>query len=123
MDKGQSTRDIGKKYEELAVSYLLDKGYRILDRNFRIGRNSEIDIVAKDNNTIVFVEVKYRSGTSSGHPFESVNVSKQRKICNAARGYIYCNGLSPDIPYRFDVIGICREKVEHVENAFMYMGR
>lgn len=91
--------------------------------NYKVGRNTEIDIIAKDNNTVVFVEVKYRSGEGCGHPLESVGVNKQKKICEAARRYIFSHHLSLDMPYRFDVIGILGDKLEHIENAFLFIGR
>lgn len=119
----QNNRKIGTEYEELAASYLEKKGYFILERNYRNGKNSEIDIISRDKETIVFVEVKYRKTSNSGYPLESVNLSKQKRISEAARRYIYSNNLSLEQSYRFDVIGILGENIEHIENAFCYIGR
>ena len=115
-------RQQGKDYEELAVKYLKDKGYFIIERNFQV-RQAEIDIIARYESTIVFVEVKYRTNASSGHPLEAVTVSKQKKICKAALFYMNKNKISPDnTPIRFDVIGILGDEITHIENEFDYIG-
>ncbi len=114
-------RKTGDSFEELAVKYLIKKGYFIIERNFQV-RQAEIDIIARDNNTIVFVEVKYRRGSGSGHPLEAVTLQKQRKICKAALFYMNRNKISPDNTcIRFDVIGILGEEITHIENAFDYV--
>lgn len=119
----KNTRKVGGNYEAFAAGYLRDKGYEILEMNFKVGLGSEIDIISKDGNTIVFVEVKYRNSEYSGHPLDSVNPAKQKKICEAARRYIYKNRLSEYASYRFDVIGILKDEIWHIENAFHYIGR
>ena len=115
-------RQTGKNYEDLAIKFLQDKGYFIIEKNFQV-RQAEIDIIARDGSTIVFVEVKYRSSASSGHPLEAVTISKQRKICKAALFYMNKNKISPDnTSIRFDVIGILGNDITHIENAFDYVG-
>ncbi len=114
-------RQTGKAYEELAVAYLRDKGYFIIEKNFQV-RQAEIDIVARDGNTIVFVEVKYRSSSGSGHPLEAVTPAKQRRICKAALFYMNLKKISPDnTSIRFDVIGILNKEITHIENAFDFV--
>ncbi len=122
MDNANNNRSVGAYYEDMAARYLQDKGYIILDRNYRYKKSYEIDIVARDKETIVFIEVKYRTGETKGHPLESVNFSKQRRICRAADIYINHHRLSMEQSYRFDVIGITRDCIDHIENAFEYMG-
>ena len=72
-------KELGARGEELAVRYLKNRGYRILERNYRI-KLGEIDIIARDRNTLVFVEVKARSSNRFGHPKSAITPQKQRKI-------------------------------------------
>ena len=122
MDKTiDNKRQTGKNYEELAIKYLQDKGYFIIEKNFQV-RQGEIDIIARDNATIVFVEVKYRGSSSSGHPLEAVTYGKQKKICKSALFYMNKNKISPDnTSIRFDVIGILGNEITHIENAFDFI--
>ena len=110
-------RKIGTQFEELAAAYLLERGYTILARSFR-HRRGEIDIVAKDGDTVVFVEVKYRSHKGSGDPLEAVHFYKQKQITDAARFYLYRYGYSTSTPCRFDCIGIVDGHIRHISNAF-----
>lgn len=109
----------GKKGEELARKYLIDKNYKILNINWRV-YNFEIDIVAQNEDVIVFVEVKTRSSEQWGHPSEAITKSKQRFLINAAHEYIMQHEIDNDA--RFDVISVITEgnnlKIEHIENAF-----
>ena len=112
----------GQQKELVATEYLKNKGYFIIQTNFRV-RQGEIDIIARDGETIVFVEVKYRKDLSSGNPLEAVNYAKQRKICRTALFYMNLNKISPDnTPIRFDVIGILGEEITHIVNAFDFVG-
>ncbi len=110
------TTDIGKKYEQQAVDYLIKLNYKIIEQNFKLLPIGEIDIIAKDKGTMVFVEVKYRKNKNFGVPAEFVNKSKQHKITITALGYIKKNKINADI--RFDVISICQNEIEHIKNAF-----
>ena len=110
------TTDIGKQYEQKAVEYLKNLKYEIIEQNFKLLPIGEIDIIAKDKNTIVFVEVKYRKNKNFGMPAEFVNKSKQQKITRTALCYIKKNKIKSDI--RFDVISICQNEIEHIKNAF-----
>lgn len=94
----------GKAGEDMALGVLKKNGYRIIERNYRC-RYGEIDIIAKDGDTIVFVEVKTRSSSSFGPPKASVDHRKQRHIIKAATEYLARCGLT-DRDARFDVVGI-----------------
>ena len=104
-------RAAGADKEQLAARYLVDNGYAVLERNFR-NKTGEIDIIAKKDNYIVFVEVKY------GYAVEAVNYRKQQIIRRVAQFYMTTRYKSCDIPCRFDVIGIDGETVTHIKNAF-----
>lgn len=105
----------GKEGEKLALDYLLAKGYKILEKNFRTPFG-EIDIIAKDKDFIVIIEVKRRLSDKFGKPELSVNYSKQQKLKKLALYYI--STLKKEYPVRFDVIAINDKKIEHIENAF-----
>lgn len=111
--------ELGKSGEELAEKYLAKLGYKILGKNFRT-RYGEIDIIAQDKKTIVFVEVKTRSGASYGPPQLAVNFYKQKHLSLAAFSFIKKKSINSD--YRFDIIAICDDKIEHIENAFVPSG-
>ena len=113
-------REVGASHEKLAGAYLETQGYLILEYNFR-SRRSEIDIVARDGEYLVFVEVKYRSDERNGDPLEAVDVRKQKRICQAARYYLMIHHLNMDTPCRFDVAAVRGQKVELVKNAFYYI--
>lgn len=83
---GQSRRTVGSHYERVAEQCLKKQGYKILERNFYC-RQGEIDLIARDGEVLVFVEVKYRKSLNQGDPMEAVNDRKQRRIARAAS---YC---------------------------------
>ncbi len=117
-----NTRGVGTDKEKLAANYLEDRGYFIIEKNYHV-RQAELDIVARDGDTIVFVEVKYRASARSGHPLEAVNYSKQKQICKGAMFYMNQKKISLDnTSIRFDVIGILGEEIIHVKNAFDFVG-
>ncbi len=107
----------GKNGEDRAAQYLEDKGYRILARNWRNRGRKELDIVAIDGNTLVFVEVKTRSANSLTSPFEAINGLKMHRLTLAADSFIRSHSINMNA--RFDVIGITGDKIEHIENAFV----
>ncbi len=117
----ESRKILGQRGERWAVSYLEQKGYRILEQNYRHGRG-EIDIIAKDADVYVFIEVKTRVSTEYGAPQEAVTKSKQRQIAYLATRYLYQHGLLSLANCRFDVIAIQRqageETLEHIPDAF-----
>lgn len=110
-------RSIGTRYEDLAEAFLMEKGYTILERNYRT-RSGEIDIIARDGRYLVFLEVKYRSGKRNGTALEAVDYRKQQIIYRTARVYLYQHRYPADQPCRFDVLGITGEQIEYVKNAF-----
>ena len=115
----QNKRNIGNEYERIAGKYLEKHGYQIIEYNF-YSRHGEIDIIAKHEGYLVFVEVKYREDNKSGHPLEAVSLAKQKTICKCALYYMKKNGIQ-DVPVRFDVVGILGNKVTLVQNAFEYI--
>lgn len=110
-------RSLGSSKEELACTFLTEKGYTVVCRNYYT-KAGELDIVARDRQTYVFIEVKYRSSTGYGNPLEAVTFAKQRRIRRAAQFYLLQNHISPNVYCRFDVIGILGEEITHIENAF-----
>jgi putative endonuclease len=111
---------LGKAGEDLACAELERRGYAILARRYR-QRNGEIDIVARDGRTIVFVEVKSRGGSAFGAAAEAVTAPKRRRIVQIALGYLARHGLFA-APCRFDVVSIQvgpdGPAIEVVQNAF-----
>ena len=112
--------ELGKLGEDLAVQYLTDKGYEILERNWR-NIHKEIDIIAKDGDDLVIVEVKARQTDEYGEPDIAVTKRKQRMLIAAANAYITRKGL--DVETRFDIISIIyidgNPVIEHIEDAFL----
>ena len=113
-------KSLGLAGENIACSYLQQKGYLILERNFRC-RQGEIDIIASIGKEIVFVEVKTRRNTNFGEPYLAVDCRKQGKIQKTALYYM-TKFHDEEIAYRFDVISIVYTgdhiSVEHVISAF-----
>ena len=113
MDK----REKGAYGEALALEYLQQKGYLLVARNYRIGRD-EIDLVLRDGELTVFVEVKARSSTNYGLACEAVDKRKQSRMVRAALSYLQ---EQPEETVRFDVaeVDLNTGTVRHIENAFM----
>lgn len=113
-----SNKSKGETGESLAAACLIAKGYKIVKRNYR-GRTGEIDIIAIDGPTVVFVEVKARLTDDYGYPAEAVTYVKRRNINKAAAEYIKQFRLF-DAPVRFDVVEVWLDtkNVNHIENAF-----
>ena len=102
--------------EEQACKYLTDKQYEIIERNYK-NKIGEIDIVAKKNNRIYFIEVKKRETARFGYPREAVTVQKQQKIKLVAMVYLKQKRLN-DAYFSFDVIEILGDNLTHIQNAF-----
>jgi putative endonuclease len=106
----------GSYGEDVVVGYLIEQGYRILERNYRY-RHREVDIIALQNDVLVFVEVKTRSSHDFGYGFESVRKNKQHNILSVAQHFIQSHGMQ-DHNVRFDVASIDGEKLQYIERAF-----
>ena len=111
----------GRRGEDLAVAFLLQKGYRVIHRNWRM-KIGEIDIIAEDSGTLVFCEVKSRSSLDYGSGAEAVNGQKQHRIMLTALLYMQYFHIS-DKPCRFDVIEILKissknPSIHYIPNAF-----
>jgi putative endonuclease len=112
-----STRTKGRGGEEAARAFLSKKGYRILETNFRI-KMGEIDIIAMDRDTLVFVEVKSASSGSFGDPALWVSQWKQQRIIRVSSAYMTARSIT-EAPVRFDVVTIApARRITHVEDAF-----
>lgn len=118
----QNNRAVGTQYEQQVGQYLEKKGYEIICYNYRC-KLGEIDIIAKQKEILVFIEVKYRKNFSMGNPLEAVTVKKQKIISKCANYYMMCH-YKYDISCRFDVIGVMgtlnQTEITHIENAFEY---
>lgn len=112
--------DFGKEGELRAQAYLRDKGYTLLDCNWRSGKN-ELDIVAEKDGMLVVVEVKSRSTEFFEHPKDAITPAKIRRTVLAAHDYILAHNL--DMEVRFDVVGVVPHgmdyAIEHIEDAFL----
>lgn len=113
--------DTGTKGEELASTFLRDRGFVILEKNWRF-KNLEADIIAKTGNTLVIAEVKTRRSNYFGEPETFVNKQKQKNLIKTGNAYIQRNNL--DLEVRFDIISIIlgdnQMKINHIEDAFLY---
>ena len=114
--------DLGKWGEDEAALYYEDKGYEILERDWKVGKR-DIDLIAltEDKDTLVFVEVKTRQNNDLQEPEEAVDVKKMRNLAIAANAYVKLHGLDMDV--RFDIISVigkcsCVESIECGEDAF-----
>ena len=111
--------DIGREGEDVAASYLIQKGYRIVARNWHYGPK-EIDIVARDGDTMVFVEVKTRSTLAFELPQEAVTKKKMKNLVEAADAYMIQNNI--DLEGRFDIVGVLNgnppKVIEHIVEAW-----
>jgi putative endonuclease len=123
--------ELGQRGEDEAARYLKRLGYRIISRRERVLRG-DIDIIALDGRTVVFVEVRSRSSTAHGHPVETIDQKKQRRLVDLANAYIRRHRLE-DCSVRIDVVTVTfetpvadtrwrlrqpRPLVEHFQNAF-----
>ena len=115
----EKKKNLGAKGEDAASTFLMKKGMQILERNYRWGRG-EIDIVAREGTTLVFVEVKTATTDEYGPPEGWVDSRKQRQIAKIAAAYLQEHRLA-DIDCRFDVIAVDetkKQRIHHIRNAF-----
>ncbi len=131
MPESHSKVDLGRRGEEAAAAFLEEKGYRILERNYRFLRE-EVDLICfqpyeryEEGGELVFVEVKTRRSRSFGYPEEAVTPAKQKAIFRVAEAFLHEYRLEGSL-VRFDVIAITWQgkepTIEHLENAFGMFG-
>ena len=113
-------RTQGNDYEKIASKYLEEQGLEILEYNY-FSRMGEIDIIARENEYLVFVEVKYRKNNKKGSALEAVTYNKMKKICRACDYYLLTHGYSDAVSVRFDVVAIEEGHLKYVPNAFEYI--
>lgn len=119
-------KPLGRRGEALAARYLKRRGCKILARGDRL-YPGELDLVALDHGTVVFVEVKTRRSADAGHPAEAVGPAKQRRLTRLAVTFLKRHGLL-EHPARFDIVAVTwpegeRPTIEHFENAFEAVGQ
>jgi putative endonuclease len=111
-------KPLGDRCEALAADYLTARGYQVRHRKYRT-RMGEVDLICEDGATVVFVEVKARSGSRFGHGSEAVDWRKQQRLMRIAEMYMAKVG---DRPCRFDVVAVTLQgataRIEHMPNAF-----
>jgi putative endonuclease len=112
-----NNRSVGSQFEQIAVQYLIERGYILLERNFQC-RTGEIDIIAKEKGYLVFIEVKYRANTVMGLPQEAIDTRKMKKITRTAQYYMLKNHIASDTPCRFDVVIILNQEISLIQDAF-----
>ncbi len=112
-------RAVGTYYEGIALEYLRSLGFQILERNYRC-RKGEIDLVCREGDYLVFVEVKYRTTCRQGSAFMAVDKKKQHRVSRVAAYYLLEHGYSEWYPCRFDVVAIDGSEISLVRNAFEY---
>ena len=124
LNRQNSRSRTGNIGEELAVRYLKQQGYAIVERNYR-RRIGEIDVIARDGDSLVFVEVKTRRSSRQGSPLEAVDIRKQQQVSRVALVYM-SEKRCGDVMVRFDVVGVHIEgksaRFELIKNAFEYCG-
>jgi putative endonuclease len=116
-----TSKALGSKGEDLAVQYLKKKGFKVIERNYHCSAG-EIDLIAREGNTLVFVEIKARSSSDYGLPQEAVDRFKQKKMIEVARAYMAERHLTEDIAARFDVVAVhltpTGPDIELIKDAF-----
>ena len=115
-------RTTGKLYEEKAAAFLKERGFFLLDMNYRC-RQGEVDLIGIHDGCLVFVEVKYRKDKRSGAPEEAVGPAKQMKICRVSDYYRLAKPAEAARQIRYDVVAICGEDVRWYRDAFNYVGK
>jgi len=113
----------GKIGENLAEEFLISNGFKILEKNWRYSRQGELDIIAFDKNTLVFVEVKARSSISFGYPIEAIDKNKMNKIKTLAGIYLSENKELKFKKIRFDAVAVILEekpKINHYKDIYQF---
>ena len=116
--------ELGNIGEEMAVEFLLKKGYKIVSRNFKF-QKAEVDIIARKGNTLAIIEVKTRSTPDFGDPQEFVKAKQIMNLVKAVDHFVTDHDL--DVEVRFDIVAIIKNKagtrLEHLEDAFLHFGK
>lgn len=112
-------QQIGQEAEKIACDYLLQQGLQFITQNYR-DKQGEIDLIMRDNTTMIFVEVRSKQSDIYGSPIESITPHKQQKIARTALSYLQKQKLLHQIDCRFDIIGIHDHQIEWIQNAFTY---
>ena len=116
-----SHNELGEKGEQLAVDFLVENNYDIIERNYRFDK-AEVDIIAQKEDVLAIIEVKTRSTTGFGNPQDFVKPKQIQRLVKAVDQYVTSNGLEVEV--RFDIIAIVKQnnqfKIEHLENAFYH---
>ncbi|APC97045.1 YraN family protein [Francisella frigiditurris] len=110
--------EIGALGEDKAVNFLKSKSFEIIDKNYKALPYGEIDLIALDDQTLVFVEVKYRKSVKFGTTEEMISISKQKKIINTAQIFLQQNESFSNYECRFDVIAITNNEINWIRAAF-----
>jgi putative endonuclease len=118
-DRLASRPGTGRRAEELAAAFLEHAGLRVVARNWR-RPEGELDLVADDAGTCVFVEVRSRTGAALGHPLESITPEKRRRVIRSARLYL-AETPTPATAYRFDVVAITFDPAGHEEPELVHI--
>lgn len=113
-------RDLGAGGEELAAEFLAGKNFQVIERNYRFGASGEIDIIARRDTCVIFVEVKNRSSDRFGGALYSISAKKKRSLKTAARSFIASRPEynSPEYTFRFDLISIRDGGIDWIEDMF-----
>ena len=117
MSPGPTAQQTGQAAEARACAHLERAGLKLLARNFRC-RQGEIDLVMREGDTLVFVEVRYRHQSHFGSGAESVDRRKQARLIQAARHYLQTHPAQAEQPCRFDVVSLAPEQIEWIHDAF-----
>lgn len=119
------SRATGQSFEARAAAYLTQQGLKIVEQNYQC-RSGELDLIARDGEYYVFVEVKFRQSGRFGEPFEHVGSQKQRRMTKAALHYAQARGIYERYPMRFDVVSIQPKgnefEIQWLQNAFLTHG-
>lgn len=113
----ENFRTVGTEKERLAARYLADRGYTILETNYYC-KAGEIDLIAREEEYLCFIEVKYRADLSAGYPEEAVDPRKAGRITRSALYYMNMHGIPDDTPCRFDVVAILGDEIHLIRDAF-----
>ncbi len=116
-----ATRVRGQQLEQIACDYLVSQGLTCLERNYHC-RTGEVDLIMRQDETLVFVEVRYRKQNAYGSGATTVTRAKQRKLMSAARFYLHCKNLTHRVHSRFDVVSLASDPakpdIDWIKSAF-----